>query len=382
MRYGWAVWSVCVSLGLALLHCSEQPAQSTRSKTHKPSSSWVPSVIQGFYPYYAQAHFPPNAQDLRGLTHVGNAFISADAQGNLVIPSGFKNERLVKAAHSAGAKVLIAIGGGGQSRQTAEFASMAGNNAARSEFVAQLRHFVVEHGYDGVQIDWEFPVGQVGRRDLVLLTKDLRTGLGRDIQIDLLLPGMVSSASWLDLEEIDPNVDYYYLMMYDFHGSWSPLSGSNAPLHAGPCDGVANVAAQIKSYIHKGMPRQKMVVGLPFYGVGFDTNGLCKAFKKTRHTTYRDLVGLPASEWEQHWQAQEQVPYMTKKDGDFLWSFDDQRSLALKVDVVRQHDLAGVFVWELTQDIVDGKHQLLPSVFKALGVPPQGESVATATGAR
>ncbi len=254
------------------------------------------------------------------------------------------------------------------------------SNTARSEFAAHLRHFISTHGYEGVQIDWEFPIGQSGRRDLVLLMEELRTALGSDLQIDLLLPGMVSSASWLDLEQIDPNVDYYYLMMYDFHGSWSPVSGSNAPLRAGPCDGVANITTQLEKYIHKGMPRRKIVVGLPFYGVGFDCAGLCQSFKRSSHKTYRELTELPDSEWKQHWQSKEQVPFMTNREGDFIWSFDNKKSLELKVDAVRHYDLAGVFVWELTQDIVDGEHLLLPGILESLGVQVERTNVATVSG--
>ncbi|MDG2054491.1 MAG: glycoside hydrolase family 18 protein [Phycisphaerales bacterium] len=380
MRQIWFKLAFASMLVAPLMQCSDQSAAPNDEHQESSTAEWKPRIIQGFYPYYAQVEFPPNANDFHGFTHIGNAFIGATAQGKLKIPEGFESAHLVKAARDAGAKPLIAIGGGGQTRQTVEFAAMAGKAEARAEFIAQLRHFISRYGYQGVQIDWEFPVGRSGRRDLVLLMTDLRKGLGPKIQIDLLLPGMISSASWLDLDKVDSSVDYYYLMMYDFHGPWSQLSGSNAPLSAGPCDGVANITSQIKAFIDKGMSRQKIVIGLPFYGVGFDTNGLCKPFKKSSHKTYRELASLSDSVWEQQWQPQEQVPYMTKRDGTFLWSFDNQKSLSLKVEAVRQFDLAGVFIWELTQDIADGEHLLLPGILESLGVKDQRTNLATASG--
>ncbi len=80
-----AAWWFFVFLGFTLLHCSEQKAQ-TDPHTEKPVSTWQPAIIQGFYPYYTQHRFHPSAHDLKGLTHVSNAFISANAKGDLVIP--------------------------------------------------------------------------------------------------------------------------------------------------------------------------------------------------------------------------------------------------------------------------------------------------------
>lgn len=71
-------------------------------------------------------------------------------------------------------------------------------------------------------------------------------------------------------------LDYINLMTYDFHGSWDGRTGQNSPLYS---SGEFNIHATVQNWIRHGASRQKIFLGLGFYGQSFtlanaNNNGL------------------------------------------------------------------------------------------------------------
>ena len=61
-------------------------------------------------------------------------------------------------------------------------------------------------------------------------------------------------------------------MGYDFHGTWDASTNFNAPLFRAstdPADAGLNVDAAVQNYLSTGVPPEKLVLGLPFYGKGW-----------------------------------------------------------------------------------------------------------------
>lgn len=166
-----------------------------------------------------------------------------------------------------------------------------------------VHQFLLDYGFDGVDLDWEYPVsgGEADntnrpedKRNFTLLLKKIRETLDKQSEHDgkeyLLTIGVGASESHaanLELTEIHPFLDYIQLMTYDIHGEWDPLSGLNAPLHPDPASGFHgewSVMDGVQTYIDGGVPPEKLVMGLPFYGRVFkqvddaDNNGLYQSF--------------------------------------------------------------------------------------------------------
>ena len=176
-------------------------------------------------------------------------------------------------------------------------------------------------------------------------------------------------------------------MTYDFNGNFSPVSNFNAPLYASSGDPTsvpgANTDAALQTYLARGVPPDKLVMGIPFYGravtgAANSNGGLFQSFTGTPMGTwdtgstgatgmfdYADLaahyLGQPGI--ESYRDAEAGVPWLYAPASGLFISYDDPTSLGLKRDYVDAHQLGGVMIWEMSSDL-DG--QLLNAL---LGAP-------------
>ncbi|MNN71444.1 Chitinase A1 precursor [compost metagenome] len=110
---------------------------------------------------------------------------------------------------------------------------------------------------------------------------------------------------------------------------------------------------------------------MPFYGRTFGdvtpaNNGRFQKFtSEGGFISWRDIVHtrLNNPDWEQHWDEEAQVPWLWNPKERRMVSYDDPRSLAIKVEYVKQQGLGGVMYWEQRQD---DNEQLLDVLHKGL----------------
>ncbi|KAD0040241.1 hypothetical protein E3N88_44881 [Mikania micrantha] len=100
--------------------------------------------------------------------------------------------------------------------------------------------FIEEHDFDGVDMDWEFPVTQTDMDNFGLL-------LDRRV------------------ESINNNLDWINAMCYDYHGSWDvSATGTLAALY--DPNGDVSTSDGLQSWIDAGIQPEKLIMGLPLYG--------------------------------------------------------------------------------------------------------------------
>jgi len=87
------------------------------------------------------------------LTHLAEAFAWPDHEGNLIVNPDFIYPELLTAAHQKGVKVIMSLGGWGNLCWLSTDGSLS---RKRSRFISQVLDFCLLHGYDGVDLDWEF----------------------------------------------------------------------------------------------------------------------------------------------------------------------------------------------------------------------------------
>ncbi|KAF4532928.1 hypothetical protein B566_EDAN015640 [Ephemera danica] len=169
-------------------------------------------------------------------------------------------------------KTLIAIGGWNEGSTT--FSSVCGNTASRAKFVNNLYTFVKQYGFNGLDLDWEYPAQRGGasadKANFVSLVKELKAKFALD---NLILSAAVSAsissvATSYDVVELSNNLDFINLMTYDYHGPWESVTAQNAPLYAGNMDADKNLNANatVQYWKQQGAPASKLVLGIPFYG--------------------------------------------------------------------------------------------------------------------
>src|SRR6185369_13076503 len=118
--------------------------------------------VVSYYPYWAQWNTPvyTSTQIPMGkMTHIEHAFLYLkypSPNGSISILAGYLEPNLITKAHAAGVKVLASVGGA-DANMTAAFVAIAASAAFRTTLATQLKSFCDTYGYDGVDIDWEFP---------------------------------------------------------------------------------------------------------------------------------------------------------------------------------------------------------------------------------
>ncbi|GAB3265439.1 glycoside hydrolase family 18 protein [Chitinimonas naiadis] len=280
-------------------------------------------------------------------------------------------------------KVLLSIGGWTWSKY---FSDVALNPKARQRFTASAVALMHRYDFDGLDIDWEYPVeggaeGNIRRPEdkanYTLLLKALRDGLdraGRPGKRHYLLTSATGAGErWLAHTEMSVAIhylDWVNLMSYDFNGLWNKFSGHVAPLHHDPAylqpgtSATANVGSAVDLYLQAGVPANKIVLGVPFYGYAWgrcaakgngqyqDCNGPGAGANSEGSISFDRLVSdyIDRNGYRRYWNDVTRTPYLFKAEtGDFI-SYEDPESLDYKLQFLKQKGLAGAMFWELTND--------------------------------
>ena len=387
-------------------------AQGASTQERPPANT----RIVGFYlAPMVRTGFSVDSIDGDRLTHVNYAFANIDAEGRAVLgdpcidvgdcgadpdpnvrPGGnFAALRRLKERHPH-LRTLISIGGW---HWSARFSDVASSAEARRRFVeSTLEVFFRDHPgvFDGIDLDWEYPVeGGLPEnrtrpedgRNYTLLASDFRRALdeiGRQANKRYLLTIAAPAAATLsrnfELAALARILDFVSVMAYDYH-TGSDIAHFNAPLGAAEGDPTpeSTVRATVDSYLAAGVPKEKLVLGVPFFGYGYGgvggvRNGLFQRVEpgglEASSTPglwigivrYRQIAEAIRSGFTLHWDGVAGVPWVYNARTRNWITYDDPQSLALKADLVRERGLGGIMIWELSGD--DGT--LLPAIHRRL----------------
>ena len=351
---------ILVLLALVLTACEVAHVPQQPARPNK--------VVLGYYPAWAKVDYDHARVAFVNLTHIAHAFAWPDASGNLVVPADLLYPALNAAAHEAGVKMLLSLGGWGN---CAGFPGMASTAANRERFIGQIVGFCEANAYDGVDIDWEFVSNDAEKADFTLFVEACAAAF-RARSPALLLTMAAPSGNyygrWIDYERLSASFDYIGFMTYDYHGQWSDHSGHNSPLYAYGGDACGSLDETFLYARGRQVPLAKLLVGLPFFGRSFDCGGLGLPFTTSQGWDYRDVADLPAAQWTRNWDGAAQVPWKRRVDGTMIISYDDPSSISLKCQYVKDQRSAGVILWALGEDHRAGASELLEVVGRSFGV--------------
>jgi chitinase len=354
----WLGFLLC--LGLFGWGCSHR-----ESTTEPPPSLQLKKVVMGYYPAWRKADFGITKLRFEYLTHIAHAFTKPDAAGNLVVDPDYLYPELVAEAHRRGVKMIMSIGGWGNCEG---FPGMAALPVTRAKFIGQVIDFLKANGYDGVDIDWEYVSNAAEQRDFGLFIKELSEAFRAQnppFLLSMAAPADDYWAQWINFEELIGHFDFIGFMTYDFHGPWSDHSGHNSPLYLCGNDTCGSLNDAFIYGLSRKIPKEKLLVGLAFYGRSFNCPDLYRPFSESLSYDYADVAGLLKAGWTRVWDDCPQVPIALKPDEKVIISYDDEQSIGAKCRYVLDKNGAGVIIWELTGDKVDGQPVLLKVVGEA-----------------
>jgi len=119
-----------------------------------------------------------------------------------------------------------------------------------------------------------------------------------------------------------------------------------------------------------GIPMQKVVIGLAFYGRLFSgvepvNNGLYQKGKFSGYVNFKDFEKTLSAEagYQQYWDNKAKAPYAYNSASKTFATFDNMRSVYEKTKYAKDRNLAGVMFWELSGDKKSGG--LLDMIYEA-----------------
>lgn len=345
-------------------------------------------VVAGYYTSWRVFTYPPSQIPMTKVTHILHSFAYPDASGNINHPSYFLDPvpQLTQLAHNAGRKVFVALGGWSDS---GGFSPMAASSATRANFINNITTFCLTNGYDGVDLDWEYPANDTDKQNLNLLVTELKAHWAQvapNLGLSIAVAGTDYSAHYVDVTFLAPYVEWFGVMTYDYHGSWSDHTGHLSPLYLDPrdpgqCGAVDN---SINDYFHntRGVPYEKLVCGVPFYGKKFPKATEPYQPNRSRATDlfYSEIVAL--SGYTYKWDNVAQVSYLSGSS-TFI-TYNDPVSAEKTCAYAKSKAIKGIMMWELSQDVLANGSQPLLDVIgeQMLGsgspVPPAAPTNLTA----
>ena len=285
-------------------------------------------------------------------------------------------------------KVEISVGGWTLS---SAFSDAALTDSSRKKFADSLVRFVNQYGFDGADLDWEYPVSggldtnknrPEDKHNYTLLLQAVRSAFnaqeaisGKHYLLTVASPAGYDKMANFELADMAKSLDWFNVMSYDYHGAWETQTGHNAPLYVNPAsqnaiDTKYNIDYTMQAYAAAGVPKEKLIMGAPLYGrtwqgvaAGPNGDGLFQNSTGAGAGTwepgmidYNDLLNKlqtqPAT-YKLYRDNVSQVPYVYAPGvgGGWFSTFEDKTSLGKKIDSIIANDYGGMMFWELDGDV-------------------------------
>lgn len=384
-------------------------------------SNWSP-----YKPY----EFTPSEMNLRQTTHIYYSFIGIDKKTcrlylmDKFSDTEFTNKKLRKKNNSQGLimefnslrlgidednhlldlhnpdkskevnqesnnfKLVMSIGGWSQAES---FHKLAHSSECLNTFVESCVDMMLANGFDGVDIDWEYPKNKKEYQAYATIFKKLREAfdcLEQDIMgknynknkrwfhISTAIPCDIEILKELHLKEIEPLVDGFNLMAYDLSGEWSQKTAYQSNLYSYESDNEdSNDINSVVSFLLRDLKieSKKIILGVPLYGrsftnvdtknqqgvIGADFDGVDNWFDKNSPGVWptKEIYKLKGYNFFHDKKAI--ASYLYNPHKKHLIVFDDYACIKAKGDYINQQKLGGGFFWEANGDVIVNGHSRL-----------------------
>jgi chitinase len=253
--------------------------------------------------------------------------------------------------------VTLSIGGANEDG----FPNMTADAGKRAAFITDVCAWMKTRDLDGVDIDWDFP-NSSQRADYITLLRETRDALDKlkeETGKQYSLSTAVAAAYNASMVQAAGIVDSLKVMNYDYYGSWSGTTGHNANLYNNSRkSGDQSTDKSIRSYLNAGIPPEKIMLGVAFYGKtwrgvnkGNYEPGLfqpCTAYVSDQSWTLIKSYLKNGSGYTRYWDDAAKAPFLY--NGDRWVTYSDEEQMKCLAEYAKEKKLGGVFAWEYSQD--------------------------------
>ncbi len=256
---------------------------------------------------------------------------------------------------------------------------------ARLKMMTEVKDMVETGKFDGVNVDFEYMSNptRILDDDFGGLFDQMKQSGWKEVSVDVFANTIIKGDKDR-LDKLAKRVDQIIVMAYDFHRPGSDYAGFVAPMTATP--GERSINEILQKVVEFGLEKEKVVLAFPLYGyewVTIDdkigsaqvTGGYGRTVQYQESvgftgTTFDDVAQSPWSTWTEQVQKNKVVYYKVgkktyKKNVPYTVTeihqayFENEQSLAVKLEAVKQAQLAGVGFWALGYE---GKTDLIKNL--------------------
>lgn len=301
--------------------------------------------VVGYFPYYRNINDVPDVK-FKMCNVINYAFFSVNTTGTLTVHGPSLVPQVISKAKNNGAKIFVSIHDGA----AGNFKNMAATAAGRNKFIKDVMSKVRQFGFDGVDMDWEFPSTADGT-DITFteLMRELSDSLHRDGKYYLtaaITAGKYAGAFRDAIkQELFTYVDFFNVMAYDDFSTTIPYRHHSD----------YNLAVTCLNYWlnTRNMPKEKCVLGLPAYGrpSGITQSGNIMA--------YKDILSRGGS------ADSDSAVVSNANFTDFTIYYNGRPTIKRKATLAKER-ANGVMLWEKWHDAPDN-NSLLKAVCDTVG---------------
>ena len=326
------------------------PASFVGGQKSPSRSCTLNKRVFGWHPYWSNG-LEVN-YDWSGLTDLCYfAYDVNSADGNATSTNGWSTAAVVPTALANGVKVSLCADL--FSGHTAFFASPTAQNT----LISNLISLVSARGATGVNIDFE---GMAASNKagftafMINLCNQMHTAIpGSEVSIALYA---VDWGGVFDMPALNPYVDLFIIMGYDYYYSGSTTAGPEDPLYNFQTTYYYTLTKSIAYYLKQGASRSKLLLGLPYYGREWSTAAATapSATTGSSNTVIFNTFKANASGYysTRHWETNSFTSWYPSVRAGTNWQcwVDDATSMGKRFDVVNQEGIGGIGIWALGYD--------------------------------
>ncbi|EPH95600.1 carbohydrate binding domain protein [Enterococcus faecalis 13-SD-W-01] len=340
--------------------------------------------------------YDPDDVPFDKISHVNYAFMIIDSEGNLVSNDAWADfdeshtgggkdyiNQIVQKAEENDVAAMVSIGGWTNSVDDKGFDHATATPERIDRFTDQLVEFMINYGFDGIDLDWEYPENNEQKEKFVVLVKQLRekmTAVGKEndqyYQLSAAVTANHEKMAFIAPEITKDYLDSFNVMTYDFRGGFDTQTGHQAPLYPTSTDKDQkfNVSAAMEEYHNVyGIPKNKLMVGMSYYsrgfanvneaGIGVSSNGApiggtwddpAQAAGLKPWWQLKDFEAQAKDETVKHlsyhWDDEAKAPYIYDSQKKELYTYDNIETISRKVNYTIDNGYGGAIIWELAHD--------------------------------
>nr|XP_022917656.1 probable chitinase 10 isoform X3 [Onthophagus taurus] len=353
--------------------------------------------------YRKDGKFVPENIDRSLCSHIIYAFASLDAESLMLKAfdpwADIDNNLYERITSIPDVTSMLSLGGWTDSTGN-KYSRLVQDMTARRKFVLGVVDFLKKYGFNGLHLDWNYPVCwqsncQKGpasdRNNFNKLVEELRREFDQQTPRMILAVAISGYREVIDaaynIPALSRHLDFMSVMTYDYHGSWEKETGHVSPLYEVSGDRYPqyNTNYTINYLVQLGAPREKLLLGIPFYGQSFTLS------QQHRNQLHSPSIGpgepgdctnqpgmLAFYEICSKIRNDRWITISDRMSGTYAYKvdqwvgYDDVAAVEEKAKYARSNNLGGAIAWtidldDFNNDCCEGTFPLLKAINRGLG---------------